>query len=261
MIRMQSTLLVILPTWAVFSLSLSLSPQILPILYQHLSQRTVNKTFWSNPRQTRICCVFRRNHACLQNHTNHNDARSILLQLKSSLPFSLFLFVWRLESTTTKSFKTSLLQRISTVYKPSIETLFEMEGQYRRIRRFAVGPVYPNKSLTMSSSDFVFRKYKQDSAFHVSGVLQLAKTGPLVTKNFSLLRLFPSDAMMAWRFYTPYDVNRTNLHILTAHGMSHILTGIGQLWSSRKNLYALVRSPNSKIMNQRIIDFNNLEKK
>ena len=103
MIRMQSTLLVILPTWAVFSLSLSLSPQILPILYQHLSQRTVNKTFWSNPRQTRICCVFRRNHACLQNHTNHNDARSILLQLKSSLPFSLFLLVWRLESTTTKS--------------------------------------------------------------------------------------------------------------------------------------------------------------
>ena len=49
----------------------------------------------------------------------------------------------------------------------------------------------------MCSSDFVFRKYKQDSAFRVSGVLQLAKTGPLVTKNFPLLRLFPSDAMMA----------------------------------------------------------------
>ena len=81
-----------------------------------------------------------------------------------------------------------------------------MEGQHGRIRRFAVGPVYPNKSLTMCSSDFVFRKYKQDSAFRVSGVLQLAKTGPPVTKNFPLLRLFPSDAMMAWRFYTPYDV-------------------------------------------------------
>ena len=52
-----------------------------------------------------------------------------------------------------------------------------------RIRRFAVGPVYPNKSPTMCSSDFVFRKYKQDSAFRVSGVLQLAKIGPLVTKN------------------------------------------------------------------------------
>ena len=72
-----------------------------------------------------------------------------------------------------------------------------MAGQLGRIRRFAVGQVYPNKSLTMCSSDFVFRKYKQDSAFRVSGVLQLAKTGPLVTKNYPLLGLFPSDAMMA----------------------------------------------------------------
>ena len=72
-----------------------------------------------------------------------------------------------------------------------------MEGQHQRIRRVAVGPVYPNKSPTMCSSDFVFRKYKQHSAFRVSGVLQLTKTGPLVTKNFPLLRLFPADAMMA----------------------------------------------------------------
>ena len=109
-----------------------------------------------------------------------------------------------------------------------------MECQHGRIHRFAVGPVYPSKSLTMCSSDFVFRKYKQDNAFCVSGVLQLAKTGPPITKNFPFLRLFPSDAMMAWRFYTPYDVNRTNLHILTAHGMSHILTRIRQLWRDRK---------------------------
>ena len=114
-------------------------------------------------------------------------------------------------------------------------------------------------SLTMCSSDFVFRKYKQDSAFRASGVLLLAKTSPLVTKNFPLRRLFSSDAMMTWRFYTPYDVKRTNLHILTARGMSHILTQIGQLWSSRKNSYALVRSLNSKIMNQCNIDFNFLE--
>ena len=72
-----------------------------------------------------------------------------------------------------------------------------MTGQHRRIRHFAVGPVYLNKSRKMCSSDFVFRKYKQDSAFRVSGVLQLAKTGPPVTKNFPLRRLFPSDAMMA----------------------------------------------------------------
>ena len=69
--------------------------------------------------------------------------------------------------------------------------------QHGRILRFAVGPVYANKSLTIYSSDFVFPKYKQDSAFRVSGVLQLAKTGPPVTKNLSLLRLFLSNAMMA----------------------------------------------------------------
>ena len=71
-----------------------------------------------------------------------------------------------------------------------------MAGQQGRIRRFAVGTVYPNKSLTMCSSHFVFRKYKQDSAFRVSGVLQLAKTGPPVMKNFPLRHLFPSDAMI-----------------------------------------------------------------
>ena len=97
-----------------------------------------------------------------------------------------------------------------------------MEGQHGRIRRFAVGPVSPNELLTMCSLDFVFRKYKQDSAFRVCGVLQLAKTSPPVTKNFPLPPLFPSDAMMAFRLYTPYDVNHTNLHILTACGMSHI---------------------------------------
>ena len=66
-----------------------------------------------------------------------------------------------------------------------------MEGQHGRIRRFAVGPVYPNKSLTMCSSDFVFCKYKQDSAFRVSGVLQLAKTGPPVTKKLPTPSLIP----------------------------------------------------------------------
>ena len=111
----------------------------------------------------------------------------------------------------------------------------------------------------MRSSDFVFQKYQQDSAFRVSGALQLTKTGPPVTKNFPLLCLFLSDAMMARTFYTPYDVNCTNLHILTASGISHILTQIDQLQSWRRNSYALVQSPNSKITNQRMIDFNILE--
>ena len=69
-------------------------------------------------------------------------------------------------------------------------------GKKGEFRDWTVGPVYQNKSLTMCSSDFVFRKYEQDSAFRVSGVLQLAKRGPPVTKNFPLRRLFPSDAMM-----------------------------------------------------------------
>ena len=112
-----------------------------------------------------------------------------------------------------------------------IATLFELEGTYKhgRIHRFAVGPVYLNKSLTKRSSDPVFQKYKQDSVVCVSDVLQLTKTGPLVMKNFPLLCLFLSDAMMARKSYTPCDVNCTNLYILTAHGMSHILTLISQL--------------------------------
>ena len=114
----------------------------------------VNKTSWSNPRQTRICYIFRlwviinallkkmslylllhfririimltcpaslweicRNHVCLQNHTNHNKARPILFQLKSSLPFSLFLLMWSLESTTTKSFLRHLHCRGSPLFK------------------------------------------------------------------------------------------------------------------------------------------------
>ena len=111
----------------------------------------------------------------------------------------------------------------------------------------------------MCSSDFVFRKDKRDSAFRVSGVLQLAKTGPRLMKNFPLLRLFPSDAMMAWRLYTPYDVKRTNLHILTARRMSHILTRIGQLWRDRKIILRAGPELNSKIMNWYNIDLNFLE--
>ena len=188
-----------------------------------------------------------------ENHTNHNDARPILFQLKFLLPFSLFLFVWRLESTTAKSLLRHLNSGIAEdlhCLKAVDRTLFEMKGQHRPIRCFAVGPVYPNKSPTMCSSDFVFRKCKQHSAFRISGVLQLAKTGPL---------LIPLRCYDGLKAYTPYDVNHTNLHILTAREMSHILTWIGQLWSSRKKSYALVWSPNSKIMNQCNIDFNFLE--
>ena len=128
------------------------------MIYKHLiSQRTVNKTSWSNPRQTRICYIFRLwviinallkkislyllSHFCIRiivltcpdnksarnlpkscepamrNQTNHNDARPILFHLKSSLPFSLFLFVRRLESTTIKSLLQHLHCRGSPLFK------------------------------------------------------------------------------------------------------------------------------------------------
>ena len=51
------------------------------------------------------------------NHTNHNDARPILFHLKSSLSFSLFLFVWRLESTTTKSLLRHLHFRGASLFR------------------------------------------------------------------------------------------------------------------------------------------------
>ena len=42
-----------------FSLSLPPSADSAYMIYEHLiSQRTVNKTSWSNPRQTRICYIF-----------------------------------------------------------------------------------------------------------------------------------------------------------------------------------------------------------
>ena len=128
-------------------------------------QLTVNKTSWSNPRQTWTCYIFRLwviikallkqislyllSHFCIRiivvtcpdnksarnhqpkssvpekSHKNHNDARPILFQLKSSLPFSLFLFVWRLESTCTTT--KSLLRHLHNAeyLHSSIEALFE----------------------------------------------------------------------------------------------------------------------------------------
>ena len=153
-----------------------------------------------------------------------------IIAIEIFAPFLFGLFVSRLESTTTKSLFRHLHCRRSLLFKSHRWKLCSnWREQHGRICCFAIGPVYQNKSQTMCSSDFVFWKYKQDSAFHVSGGLQLAKTGPLVMKNFLLLRLFLSDAMIAWKFYTPYDVNCTNLHILTASWMLHILTRIGQL--------------------------------
>ena len=102
-------------------------------------------------------------------------------------------------------------------------------------------------SEQIANDDFVFQKYKQDNAFRVSGVLQLAKTGPSVTKSFPLRRLFPSDAIMAWRFYTPYDVKCTNLHILTARGMLQIWLELANFEARQKNSYGLPEAQTRKL--------------
>ena len=140
-------------------------------------------------------------------------------------------------------------------WKPSIETL--LEGGTTRTHSSLCSWAGVSEQITNNVLFyFVFQKYKQDSAFRVSGVLQLAKTGPSVTKNFPLRRLFPSDAMMAWRFYTPYDVN-VPICIFWPHAECRTFWPELAIFEAReKNSYALFRSPNSKITNQRIIDFN-----
>ena len=57
----------------------------------------------------------------------------------------------------------------------------------------------------------------------------------------------------------PFVVNRPNLHILTEPGVSHIFDSNWPTSKQEKKYCARVRSPNSKIMNRRIIDFNILE--
>ena len=68
---------------------------------------------------------------------------------------------------------------------------------------------------------------------------------------------------MAGRFYTPYDVKGTNLHILTARGMSHIL---GSNWptSSGKKKNVLCAGPALKFENcesvQHRLQFSGIKK-
>jgi len=92
--------------------------------------------------------------------------------------------------------------------------------------------------------------------------LQFTKTGPPITENFpAFFRLFLSAAVMAGKFYTPYDFNGPNLPILTARGMSHISYLNCPTSKQEKNYCALFRSPKSNITNQRNIDFNILGEK
>jgi len=78
--------------------------------------------------------------------------------------------------------------------------MLEMEGtQHASIRRGVAEQIANN----------IFRKYKQGSAFRVSGVFQLAKTGCPIPKNIPLPRMFLSDAMMLesfTHFMTPVPI-------------------------------------------------------
>ena len=59
----------------------------------YICDRVVSKGKLGVQTSVNLSIFISRNHACLRNHTNHNDARPILFQLKFLLPFSLFLFV------------------------------------------------------------------------------------------------------------------------------------------------------------------------
>ena len=75
--------------------------------------------------------------------------------------------------------------------------------------------------------------------------LQLTKPGPPATQNFPLLRFSLWVAILAGRFYTPYDVKCTNLHILTERRMSHIFLLELANFEVRKKIIA--RLPEAKI--------------
>jgi len=90
--------------------------------------------------------------------------------------------------------------------------------------------------------------------------LQLTKPGPSATQNFPLLHFFLSVAMMTGRFYTPYDVKCTNLHILTVWTVAHFSLELAN-FEARKNYCPLTQSLDSQITNQCNIDFNFLGKK
>ena len=134
------------------------------------------------------------NHVCLQNHASHN-----VMPGQYYFNWNLhFLSVCSCLCEDSRILQLNLYSDISIAgdlyCSKAVDSNVRNGGNinYRRICCFVVGPMYPSKSLTMCSSDFIFRKHKLDSAFCGSGVLQLSKTGPLAVKNFPLLGLFLS---------------------------------------------------------------------
>ena len=134
------------------------------------------------------------NHACLQNHT------SLITMIRGQYYFnwklrslsSLFLIVWRLKSTTDlyclKDFDSNFVRTGGNITQTH-SSLCSWAGVSEQIVNW--------ECAFLTSS---FRKISKTIAFHISGVRQLTKTGPPVTKNFPLFQLFLSAAMMAWRF-------------------------------------------------------------
>ena len=154
---------------------------------------TVNKTSWSNPRQTRTCYIFQLwviiktllkqislyllSHfririivlTCQDNKSARNHQPKSCVPAKShkiTMMRGQYYFNWNLRSLSvcSCSCEDSRVPPLKFYYDIFITedlhclkavdgALFEMEGQHGRIRRFAVGPVYPNKSPTMCSSE------------------------------------------------------------------------------------------------------------
>ena len=88
----------------------------------------------------------------------------------------------------------------------------------------------------MCSADFVFRKYKQGSAFHVSGVLQLAKTGPLSTENFIDSFCIPTTRFRGLEKYTSMS---STIELAVLHFKMSFKRFLVSIIIMRKNLILL----------------------
>ena len=97
-----------------------------------------------------------------------------------------------------------------------------------------------NKSQTLCHSNIFFRNRMHGKTFRVNGVFTAHQTGRFIKQNFP----FRSAAMMAVRLCTPYVINGTKLHILTARGLSLFYSN----WPTSKQIIArLSQAQNRKL--------------
>ena len=170
------------------------------------------------------------------------QARPILFQLKSSLPFSFFLFLWRLESTTTKSFFRHLNCRLSLLLKAVDSNFVRNGGNIMRTHSSLCSWAGVAEKIT----NIIFRKYNQDSAFRVSGVLQLSKAGPPATKTS---QSFACSSQLPWWIegFTHLVTSTVLICVFWRRGMSHIFDSN---WPTSKQEKKIARAcPKPKLKN------------